>query len=62
MVQMRLTHLANRDNMRVAFDARKSGKHGKRRRAQIDRLPPRLAIGQKEYASLEIDMLPLGMK
>jgi hypothetical protein len=41
-----------------AFDARQAGKYRQRRAGEIDRLPPRLAVGQKENAALYIDEFP----
>ena len=49
------------DDVRVAFEAWQACENLHCRRAQIDRLPARLAVGQKENAALEIDVLPFGV-
>jgi hypothetical protein len=49
------------DNVGVGFEAGQACEHLYCRRAQIDRLPARLAIREKENAAFEIGVLPLGV-
>ena len=48
-----------RDDVRIALHARKLGKNGLCRGAQIERLFARLAIGEKQDAALKVQLRPL---